>query len=205
MSTMEDHPEAPPQLTHEDRALLAVQRVETLATEALNHHSNSKTMDAHANWNHDSWKTSINHEESGHKVGEIEVTRRGLIDKPKLVGTYLTRTIGTGSEASIVGRYWIDPKGETLFEFTGAGQSAKESDNLSKCNPITTKEVMDQFADLIEGALHPEKKASKERLHEIADASSPTKSKRRGGFLMKLSSLSRRVFDPSKVFPKKRS
>ena len=101
-----------------------------------------------------------------------------------------------------MGRYWVDPKGETLFEFTGAGQATKDSDNLSECNPITTREVMDEFADLIEGALHPETQASRKQLHELADASSSAASKKRGGFLMR---LARKVFDPSKVFPKQRS
>ncbi len=196
---MDEFDQAPPpqeqQLTHEDRAVLAIQRVETLVREALEH-PNSETMDAQAKWGHPSWKTPILHEESRHAVGELEVTSRGLSDRPDTIGISLTRTIGSSSDTSHREEYWIAPRDSVLYKFSGTAGSTKDSERLSKCNPIDTKEVMDELGEIIEGSIHPEKQASRKRLHEIADASSPDKSIRRGGFLMRLA---------KKVFPRKGS
>ncbi len=196
--TEESLPTQEQQPTHEDLAKLAVTRVETLARDALSK-PNSTTMDAYGKFGHPSWKTPINHEVSGGTVGELEVTYRGLSGKPDAIGAFFTHTIGAGDKKRTT-EYWIDPRGGALFQITGTTQSILEKDRLSECNPITTKEVLDEYGNVIEGALHPEKVTSQEKLDKIAAQSAGT-SKRRGGFLMR---LARRIYDPSKVFPKKR-
>jgi hypothetical protein len=209
-------PPQPPeeqQPTHEDHALLAVKRVYTLAMEALNN-PNGKTFNEKAE-NVPSWMTPITHE-SGLKVAELEVSWRGLNDRPNQSGGISLRhtPINTNSEtgkqepdtqSSVT--YWIDTSRQKLYKLSKhrPGESRMDSDRLEECNPITTKEVMDEYGDIIESAIHPEKVASRKKLDESAVKTSPDGTKRRGGFLMKLSSLSRKVFDPSKVFPKKRS
>lgn len=214
---MDEFDPAPPpqeqQLTHEDRARLAVQRVYTLSQEALEQ-PNSTAMDEHA-------KTRPSRvipilDANGHKIEQIEVTSRGLSGKPNSDGKFLTRmqysTDGDSGlqslDTSSSQKYWInysmDLNRQKLHKLSRPqpGKSMFESDNLEECGPIETLEVMEEFRDILEGALHPDKQASRKRLHEIADASSSAASKRRGGFLMR---LARKVFDPSKVFPKNRT
>lgn len=98
----------------------------------------------------------------------------------------------------------MDPNRQKLHKLSRPqpGKSMLESDNLEEYDPIETLEVMEEFRDILEGALHPEKQTSRNTTQEIADASSSAASKKRGGFLMR---LARKVFDPRKVFPKQRS
>ena len=207
---MDDFDQAPPppeqQLTHEDLAKLAIGRVNALAHEALEH-PNSTTMNELAE-NRPSWTTPIN-DESGHTVEELEVSWRGLRHDKQHPGGYRLTRYHTGSDRSLRSAYWISSRDDLLYKFSGAGATIEERDHPERCNPLETQEVMDEFKDIIEGALHPEKQASRQKMRELADASSPDGTKRRGGFLMRLArgarGVSRKVFDPSKIRPSIRS
>ncbi|HMS23930.1 MAG TPA: hypothetical protein PKB09_03925 [Candidatus Saccharibacteria bacterium] len=201
MSTMEDQPQqADLQPTHKEQAALAVRRVADLVNEALLK-PNSTTMNERAE-TVKSWVTPIL-DQNDHKTAEVEVNRRGLNDRPHRGGISIKRRYNPSSSGETnVEEYWMDPSDQRLYKLYPDAGSIKDSDRFSRCHPVETIEVMDEFGDIIDGALHPEKQASRKSVEESVDASSSDKDKQRGRFLTR---LARRVFDPSKVFPTNRA
>lgn len=184
---MDDFNQAPPppeqQLTHEDLAKLAIQRVTTLAIEALEH-PNSTTMNERAE-TVKSWVTPIL-DQNDYKTAELEVNHRGLNDRPHSGGISVKRRYNpSGGGETYVEEYWIDTRDQKLYKLYPNAGSLKDSDRFSRCHSVETKEVMDEYGDIIESAIHPEKVASRKKLDELA-AQTVGRSKQRGGFLMRL-------------------
>lgn len=198
---MEDQPQqADLQPTPKEQAALAVKRVADLVNEALLK-PNSTTMNERAE-TVKSWVTPIL-DHNGHETSEIEVSPRGLNDRPHSGGISLIRRFGSSSKGEAVrNEYWVDPRDQKLYKLYAGAGSIKDSDRFSLCHPEETKEIMDEFGDIIEDALHPERQTSRNKAQEIADASSPAKDRQRGRFV---TWLARRVFDPKKVFTRNRS
>lgn len=189
---------SPEQQGIESQARLAVSRMIDLAHEATTKlHANGTANDQDMR-KVPSFTTPTYSDEGDVRTetGSLEVHCTGSIGNLAAEGVSITRRFASHD---IRDKYWIDiAAGKKMLYNVDRDRLLPTNKRHSECSAPETLEIMQELTGVLEPALHPEAVVAKER----AATRSQSVTKRNGGFFMR---TVRKVFDPSKVFSKKRS